>query len=214
VNAAASPKVPATPPSELAFDPAQHVVTYSGVLWRVFSTAGIHPQVWNELRHWGPGANMRFDPQSPPPGVDPAAGVLYAATLGWTALGEVFQSARVIDRTAGAPVIAAWFPSRELQLLDLTSNWPVVNGAAASMMMDDKQHTQAWARAIHQQLGDRIDGLWHLSSINSKPMVTLFSRVERMPAFPPRVSFETPLDAAAADALINAATKRLGYASV
>lgn len=214
MSAAVNPKVPATPPSSFQFDPAQHVITYLGMLWRVFSTTGDHPQVWNELRHWGPGAEMRFDPQAQPAGIDPAAGVMYAATFGWTALGEVFQSERVIDRTTDGPTIAAWLPSRALQLLDLTSNWPVLNGAAASMMMDDKQNTQAWAREIDQQLGDKIDGLWHLSSINSQPMVTLFSRVERIPAFPPRVNFETPLDAAKADSLIKRAKGRLGYDSV
>lgn len=111
---------------------------------------------------------------------------MYTATTANTAFAEVFQESRMIDRDADGPVIAAWQPSRELQLLDLTSTWPVQNGASASMMMDDKANTQAWAQAIFAQFGGDIDGLYHQSSITNEPMVTLFLRVKVLDAFPKR----------------------------
>lgn len=209
----ATPKVPAAPPPSFIVDSVLHVATYEGPLWRVFPTTGPHPQVWDELRHYGPVEDMRFDPQAPPPAFDPNAGVMYTSTLPHTALGEVYQSTRVIDRASRGATIASWIPSRPLQLLDLTTNWPVLNGAAAAMMMDDKQHTQAWARAIDQQLGADVDGLYHQSAINNEPMVTLFSRTERVAAFPTRVSFMALLSDTASDEIVRKATKKLGYES-
>lgn len=111
------------------------------------------------------------------------------------------------------PVLAGWYPSRELKLLYLTTNWPVLNGASASMMMDDKSTTQAWARAIDDRYNHEIDGLYHLSSITSEPLVTLFRRTEAIPAFPARVAFSTPLSAAAADEIVYHARKNLSYSS-
>ncbi|TFB76661.1 hypothetical protein E3O21_10935 [Cryobacterium flavum] len=100
-------------------------------------------------------------------------------------------------------------------LLDLTSNWPVVNGAAAAaMMMNDKASTQAWARAICERHGDVLDGLYHQSTINNEPLVTLFSRTERVSAFPARVRFSARLSDATADEIVAQATKNLGYASL
>lgn len=157
---------------------------------------------------------MRFDPQPPPIGTYPEIGVMYAATMPHTALGEVFQETRVIDRAFRSNAIVSWVPSRPLQLLDLTSNWPVVNGGAASMQMDDKRHTSAWAHAIDQQLGVDLDGLYHLSSINGLPLVTLFSRTERVPAFPARPKALALLTEPMADFLIEQAVRELGYGSV
>jgi len=207
------PKVPATPPAKFTLN-TEHVRTFQDPLWRVFRTEGPHALAWNELRHYGPAKGMRFDPQPPPAQIYPDIGVMYAATRSFTALGEVFQATRVIDRSMGGATIAAWVPSRSLDLLDLTSNWPVLNGAAAAMMMGSKANTQAWARAIHEQYGDGIDGLYHQSSINNEPMITLFSGTEHVSAFPTRVSFSALLSDTTADEIVAQATKKLGYSSL
>ena len=207
-------KVPAFPPDTFILDPTSHVRTLSGSLWRVFRTEGAHSLAWNELRHYGPIPNMRFDPQPPPTGTYLDIGVMYAATRPVTALGEVYQATRVIDRSMGGATIASWIPSRPLVLLDLTSNWPVVNGAAAAMMMNEKASTQAWARAICERHGDVLDGLYHQSTINNEPLVTLISRTERVSAFPDRVRFSARLSDATADEIVAQATKNLGYVSL
>ena len=207
-------KVPPTPPAEFILNDLSHVRTFEGSLWRVFRTEGPHAVAWNELRHYGPIANMRFDPQPPPADTYPDIGVMYAATRPYTALGEAYQATRVIDRSMGGATIASWIPSRPLLLLDLTSNWPVLNGAAAAMMMDDKAATQAWARAIYERHGVALDGLYHQSSINNEHLVTLFSRAEKVPAFPARVRFSARLSDTTADEIVAQATKNLGYASL
>lgn len=208
-----SSKVP-SPPSALTLDPAKHVVQFKDPLWRVYSTTGEHPQVWNELRHFGPAKGMRFDPHPLPPQVHADVGVLYAATLPHTALGEVYQETRIIDRGFRGNAIVSWTPSRPLQLIDLTSNWPVANGGAASMQMDAKERTSEWARAAYEQFGSDIDGFFHLSSINNQPMVTMFSRVERVPAFPARPAFHALLVDSSADMIIDLAVTELNYGSV
>lgn len=206
-------KVPPTPPPSFVINPP-HIRTFQGVLWRVFRTEGAHPVAWNQLRHYGPMEDMRFDPHPPPKGRHPGVGVMYTATQAYTALGEVYQGDRVIDRTAGGATIAAWGPSRPLLLLDLTSNWPVLNGAAAAIMMDDKANTRSWAQAIDERYGDALDGLFHQSSINNEPLVTLFSRTERVPAVPARVRFSARLSDTTADEIVDLAKEYLSYESL
>lgn len=51
-------------------------------------------------------------------------------------------------------------PSRPLELLDLIgSDWPVQHHASASLPQSAKSTCRAWANAIWEQLGDRVDGL-------------------------------------------------------
>lgn len=208
-------KVPAVPPATFDVRGRDDVRPFRDPLWRVFRTTGRHPVRWNELRRFGPVPGMRFDPHPPPARLHRDIGVLYAATRPVTAFAEVFESTRVIDRRAGGATIASWTPTRTLELLDLTSKWPVRNGAAASLqMMDEKSVTQAWARRIFEQLGHSVDGLHHLSSVTNEPVVTLFPRVEAVHAFPVRPDFVTMLDAPAADVLVAQAVARLGYGVV
>ncbi|ROQ64429.1 RES domain-containing protein [Rathayibacter sp. PhB152] len=203
-------KVPLTPPRTFVTDPS-HLREYSGPLWRLYRSAGAHVGTWDALRHHGPVPGMRFDPHPPPPGHHPTVGVLYAAADAVTAIGETYQRRRVVDRVQNAPRLVGWRPSRPLTLLDLTGEWPVRNGAAASLQMGPKRATQAWARAIEERLRS-IDGLWHLSAITGNPIATLFSRVERKPAFPPRPSLHTALSDVTADAVVLHAARRLGFA--
>lgn len=204
-------KVPAVPPTTFTIE-SKHLRTFSEPLWRVYRTTGPHALGWNELRHYGPVPGMRFDPHPEPAGEHDDVGVLYAATDVVTALGEVYQSTRVIARAEGGATLVSWEPTRPLTLLDLTTNWPIVNGAAASMMMtDEKSHTQAWAAAIEQRHGADIDGLFHQSSMTDKAMVTLFTRTERDSAFPARPRFHAPLASPAADVIVLVASNELHY---
>lgn len=200
-----------TPPSVLFIGP-DHLFTFpkEETLWRIYRQKGKHALRWDQLRHFGPVADQRWDPHASPPGDDPDAGVIYAATQPKTAFAEVYQEFRDITRSEGSATLVAWEPTRDLTLLNLTSDWPVQNYAAASMMMsDDKSNTPAWARAIHLQLGGDIDGLYAVSSLTFEPVVTLFIRTELQPAFPSRPSFHALLDDDAASPYVAAAVKGL-----
>lgn len=207
-------KVPANPPSQFVTDNS-HLRSVESALWRIFRTEGPHAGQWNELRHYGPIPRMRFEPHPPPRGMHPNVGVMYAAADPMTALAEVYQRRRVIDRSEGGPTLVSWRPQRSLQLLDLTSNWPVLNGAASSIMMGSKRSTQAWAQVIEARLGDHVDGLYHQSAMTGRPLVTLFTRAERWPSvFPDHVDFSTPIASAGADEIVSKARKVLGYESM
>ena len=124
------PKAPRTPPHELTRD-AGDLVEYTGVLWRVHRTVGLHVLPWNLFRTYGPLTSMRWDPH---PGEHPAAGtggVLYAAGDIATCLAEVYQTTRLVDTGSGAPALTAWTPLRALRLLDLTGTWALRNTASA-----------------------------------------------------------------------------------
>lgn len=203
-------KVPANPPATFTTEP-RHLRPFRERLWRIYRSEGPHALAWDELRHWGPATDMRFDPHPEPSQVHPTIGVMYAAADPITSLAEVFQEGRDITRSVGGATLVGWDPSRELTLLDLTTNWPVKNGAAASMQMDAKHNTHAWAEAIHDHLGADIDGLYHLSSMTGAPIVTLFTRVERDWAFPTRPVFHEPLSDSSLNALMIEATDEIGY---
>lgn len=171
-----------------------------------------HNYEWDDLREFGPVHDIRFDPHPLPQGIHPGHGVMYTATDPVTPYAEVFYKTRSIDRKLNGPVLTGWIPTRPLTLLNLTSNWPVLNQAAAAMQMtDDKSLTQEWARAIFDQLGTQIDGLYHLSSITNKPMITLFHRAKSFPSFPAHPEYSTALDSNAARLANRRAKNSLGY---
>lgn len=205
-------KLPQTPPLSFTTE-ARHlrVVGTDEVLWRIYRSVGPHALGWDELRHWGPAPAMRWDPQTPPAAHDPGVGVLYAAGDATTAFGEVYQGPRKINRSEGGATLVGWQPSRELTLLDLTSNWPVRNGASASMMMGEKRSTQAWARQIFNVMGEDIDGLYAQSSITNRPVITLFQRTEILPAFPDRPQFHALLSDVTVESLAEIAAFDLGF---
>jgi hypothetical protein len=136
---------------------------------------------------------------------------MYCATEPVTAFAEVFQKPRRIIRSELGRTLVSFTPIRELELVDLTSTWPIKNGGAASMQMGSKRYTQNWAREIQAQLGDRIDGLWHYSSLTSMPMVTLFSRAETAPIFGPYPDTRVALADPASDLDVIIAAETLKY---
>ncbi|WP_157962580.1 RES family NAD+ phosphorylase [Homoserinimonas sp. OAct 916] len=213
MSASPRPKVAPTPPSKFVTHP-EHFREYDGQLWRIFRSQSRRLYSWDQLREHGPVLGVRFDPHPLPPGDHAGYGVMYTSADAITAFAEVYQGSRVIDRISEAPILVGWKPTRKLELLDLTTNWPVLNTAAAAMMMDDKVSTQAWAREIYSQLGTQIDGLYHQSSIDNQPMITLFSRAKTQMSFPSLPSFNALLNHSAAEAIVDLAADRLGYSVI
>ncbi|ERG64478.1 hypothetical protein L332_08445 [Agrococcus pavilionensis RW1] len=202
-----SAKNPTRPPGPLALAPGD-VRRYRDALFRIHATAGAHPSRWDELREFGPLSVMRWDPQPLPQGMHAGRGVAYTGTDVTTAFAEVFQSRRAIRLTAGR-TLSGWLPSRELELLDLTGLWPVRQGASGSLHAAAKSTCRTWAAAIHDQLGERIDGLQVLSTMTSRPMVVLFGRAAD--AFPAAPEFSRPLAHAAVQMLAVDAADSLGW---
>lgn len=189
------PKNPRSPQAPLTLPP-ETVYQHTGTLWRIHTTSGPHTAVWNDLRWTGPIRSQRWDPHHGPLGTPSTAGVSYAASGYATCFTEVFQDSRTITLTSSR-ALSGWIPSRPLELLNLTGGegsggWAIRHGASASLPQTSKNTCRAWAGAIHDQLGDRIDGLWVPSAVLGDPAVVLFTRAAS--AFPATPSFSRTLE--------------------
>jgi hypothetical protein len=183
-------KLPGPPdPSELYYADEDIRIVDPVPLWRIHKTGGDFPTAWNELRWWGPGRSMRFDAHVPPPSVQDR-GVCYSALEVPTAIAEVYQQTRVINRFREGHWLTAWVPARPLYLLDLTGYWPIKAGASYTINTGRKDHCRKWAEAIYTAWPD-IDGLLSHSSMTGADMATLFTHAaDNFPAYP---SFSEPL---------------------
>ena len=189
------------------------VTSFQGPLWRIHTVAGSHPTAWDELRWHGPIRSNRWDPQTGPLSVRSTAGVSYAAPDYTTAFAELFQQDRAITLTAER-ALSGWRPSRPLDLLNLIGgegggDWAVQHGASASLPQAPKDTCRAWAAAIHDQLGDRLDGLLVPSTVTGDPVVVLLSR--SVDAFPTAPSFSRNLEHADVMTLAARVRERLGW---
>ncbi|PMB98041.1 RES domain-containing protein [Brevibacterium luteolum] len=163
-------------------------------LFRIHSAGGRHPIAWNGFRDFGPLQSMRWDPHPPPPSHHHGVGVAYCATDPVTTFAEVFQERRRI-RIGSLRALSAWFPARDLRLLDLTGNWPTRNGASFSLFAAPKSTCRNWARGIHElsaELSLELDGLYVHSTMMPGKNVVLFSSAHS--AFPIAPAISLPLD--------------------
>lgn len=201
------PKVPKQPPGPLTFQPGDKV-SWTGPLWRVHKTDTPHPLGWKELRMYGPLADMRWDPMPDPLGVHPNHAVTYAAADLMTALAEVGQARRTIDRASGAPYAVQWEPTRPLQLLDLTRTWPIRNGASAALSTAGRPVCRAWARAICDQ-APHLDGLQTTSTMTGQTAVTLFTPAKN--SFPDAPLTSIALADPAMAGILAGISRQIGY---
>lgn len=201
-----SPQVPLTLPPGTVY-------RHGGALWRIHTTSGQYPAAWNDLRWTGPIRSQRWDPHPGPLGAQSTAGVSYTASSYITCFTEVFQAARAITLTSDR-ALSGWIPSRPLDLLNLTGgegsgDWALRHGATVSLPQASKSTCRAWAAAIHDQLGDRIDGLWVPSAVVGDPAVVLFTRAAS--AFPETPSFSRTLEHDDVRVMAAKVRKRLGW---
>ena len=182
-------------------------------LARIYRAAGEHPSHWAAFRTLGPLATARFDPHpltaggGPEPA--PGYGVLYAGLSMRTALAEVFQATRVVDRHSGAPWIVVFRPTRPLHLLDLTGTWPTRAGASQAISSGSRERARAWAREIFDAYPD-VDGLWYRSSMDGgAPAVCLWERAAS--ALPAQPWVHLPLSSPALVLPVGRACRQLGY---
>lgn len=209
------PKFPEPPtPAELAAIGADIQVLPAGTrIWRVYFQAGAHPTTWGQFRAWGP-TDARFDHQVPPPSVQTRE-ILYGAvgpTAAITAIAEVFQASRVVERARRAPTWAAFDCTRDLRVLDLTDTWPTRAGASMAITSGQRARARRWSQAIYTVFPD-VDGLLYGSSMNANQLcVALYERA--LGAMPARPVFHRLLSDPAVLTLLKNACAAVGYALV
>lgn len=168
---------------------------------------------WDELRWNGPISSNRWDPQPGPLSARSTAGVSYTAPDYTTAFAEIFQNDRALTLTAER-ALSSWLPARPLELLNLTGgsgsgDWAVRHGASASLPQAPKSTCRAWASAIHEQLGEQIDGLLVPSTVTGDQMVVLYTR--SVDAFPIAPSISRTLEQSDVLTLVVRVRDRLGW---
>ena len=204
------PKFPEPPETAAlaATSPETRVLAAGTELWRIYFRGGAHPTLWGQFRSYGP-SRSRFDHHPTPAGVHPHHSIIYAAEVGATALAEVFQDGRLIDRVRGDPWLVGFQLSRDVTLLDLTGTWPTRAGASMNINSGPRPRAQRWSRRIHAAY-PTVEGIYYPSSMNANaPSVALYERASTsLPAAP---TFHRALsDPALLVVLQNAATD-FGY---
>lgn len=183
------------------------------LVWRIYFAAGAHPTAWNQFRSWGP-TDARFDHHDPPPRLQDRE-ILYAAMgahAAVTALAEVFQVSRVVERSRRAPAWVAFTTARDLRLLDLTGTWPTRAGASMAIDAGQRARARRWSQAIHAAFGN-VDGLLYSSSMNAnEPSLALYERART--AVPATPSFHRHLSDPAVLNRLKNACKAVGYTLV
>ena len=147
---------------------------------------GAHPTSWDQFRAFGP-TESRFDHHLPPPSLQTRE-ILYGAVgpkAGQTAIAEVFQATRVVERARRAPCLVAFDSTEDLRLLDLTGTWSTRAGASMAIASGPRSRARRWSQAIYEAFPE-LDGLVYGSSMNgNQPCVALYERAIRaMPARP------------------------------
>lgn len=208
-----TPKFPTSPgASALAKIPPQIKVIKAGeCLVRLYNRGGSHPSLWNKFRAYGPLRNSRFDHHIPPAKTQ-SRQILYAATLGVTALAEFFQQTRIVERKAREPWMVIFTITRDIALLDLTGSWPTRAGGSMVINSGPRPRAQSWSRDIYNAY-PTIEGLWYASSMYSnKPAIALYERA--LSALPPTPDFNRALADPTLTAPLKNAANEINYSII
>lgn len=162
---------------------------------------------WNGFRTFGPVRTARFDPHPLPRGEHPGNGVIYTALDVPTAVAEVFQQDRIVPATS-AVNLTSWTPTHDLQLLDLTGDWALRNGASYALFAAPRSICRTWSREIRTTWPD-IDGLWVPSTMTGQTMIALYQPAGD--AFPAVPAFSRPLNNPYVWELVSDAATKVGY---
>lgn len=135
-------------------------------LFRIYRAAGRHATTWGHFRTFGPARAGRFDHHPLPRGEHPDQAILYAAFDVKTAVAEAFGDERFVDRSRDQPYIARFRLADPVLCLDLATDWPTRAGGSQKLSSGPRPTSQAWSRAIWEDLAD-IGALLYPSSMHA-----------------------------------------------
>ena len=179
-------KLPRLPDRQLLRQLTPPIVTVSAgmIVHRIYRRGGPYASTWKSLRHFGP-ADARFDhhkrDESGQP-FDQERGIIYLAHDFPTALAEVFQVGRLVDRQRYQPWLVSFDIARDLRLLDLTGTFCVRAGGSMKLVSGPRIYAQNWSRAFYACYGS-IEGIYFPSSLTNRPVLALYERVLESPPF-------------------------------
>ena len=197
------------PPQKFGIPPVLKTLRRGTRLWRVYFQGGGHPTQWDACRNFGP-TNGRFDHHTHPKRVQ-SRGIIYA-TSGkqaiLTAVAEVFQDTRHIDRFRAQPWLASFELDGPLQLLNTGANWPGQAGGNMAINSGLRSRAREWSRRIYGQY-PAVEGIWYPSCLTNQPCAALYERATH--ALPSRPSLNLPLSHPSLLANLTQIATRLNY---
>lgn len=182
------------------------------MLHRVYRRGGEHPTVWNAFRHFGPTA-ARFDHHlrdHKKRAYLQDRGIFYAATDIITALAEVYQDKRAVNRTANQPWLVSYALASPITLLDLSGTFPVKAGGSMKLVSGATLYAQNWSRGFYDCYPE-IHGVYYPSSLTNRPVVAVYERAVSLKLFPLNPQFHRALRDALLLEPIRNACKEIGY---
>jgi hypothetical protein len=181
-------------------------------LHRIYRRGGEHPTLWDAFRYYGP-TGARFDHHrrdAKGRAHEQARGILYFAVDVPTALAEVFQEKRTVNRVAARPWLVSIKLANALSLLNLTDTFCVQAGGSMKLVSGPTVYAQNWSRAFYERYDD-IHGLYYLSSLTNRPAIALFERARSVQPFPDTPRFHRALSDALLIEPLRNACRAIGY---
>ena len=179
---------------------------------RVYFRGGPYALTWKSMRYFGP-TGARFDHHEPDDSGQPFVqerGIIYLACDIPTALAEVFQAGRLVDRHRHQPWLVSFATARDLRLLDLTGVFCLQAGGSMKLVSGPRTYARNWSRAFYECYGN-IEGIYYPSSLTNRPVIALFERVLQSPLFPATPRFHRALNDALLIDPVRGACREIGY---
>ena len=182
------------------------------LLHRIYRRGGEHPAGWRDFRHFGP-TPARFDHHA----CDERGGahvqrrgILYLSTDMPTALAEVFQERRNVNRSHMRPWLVTFKQATDLSLLDLTGTFCVRAGGSMKLVSGPPVFAQNWSRAFYECYED-IHGLYYPSSLTNRPVIALYERALSVNPFPETPDLHRELSSPLLIEPLRDACREIGY---
>ena len=173
------PKLPRSPnPAHLhKLDPRLRTIE-AGTTWhRIYRRGGAHPTCWDALRYFGP-TTARFDHHlldAEGRAHSQERGIGYIAADAATAIAEVFQITRRLDRAHGKPWLVQFQLAAPLTLLDLSDTFLAQAGGSMKLISGARANARRWSQGFYD-IYKKIDGLYYPSSMTNRPIIAIYER--------------------------------------
>ncbi len=207
-------KLPNTPDLEhlRGMAPSLISIPIETPVYRIYRRGGELPALWNTFRYFGP-TGARFDHQERDVkgrAFEQDRGILYLASDIPTALAEVYQEKRTVNRRDNHPWLVSIRLACELTLLNLTDTFCVQAGGSMKLVSGPTVYAQNWSRAFYECY-EEIHGLYYPSSLTNRPVLALYERALALEPFPPAPRFHRELSDALLIEPLRNACKEIGY---
>ena len=210
-------KLPKAPNRQrLADTKPEYIPILAGSEWcRVYFRGGEYPTEWFRYRFFGP-TGSRFDhhiPEKDESGADQSRGIAYLARDVATALAEMFQTSRTVDRNRYQPWLAVMRLETPIQALDLTGNFPLAVGASMKLSSGPKSSCRNWASGFYETYPG-YQALLYRSSMNGAKCLAINERCALdadEPMLPMTLQFNRSLADPSIEGFLDQAASRIGY---